>query len=108
MKKIILLFVVLVISAVVGCATMGDKIDLTETDLVKLEENLELIVTDLVTSGWINQNQADDVKAALRDNSKLLESVQAARNINNKVESEQYLEALLDILVELEKHKQDK
>jgi hypothetical protein len=104
MKKLISLFVVLSVMCVSGCAILGDKVETVETNL----DSIEKIVDVLDTTGLVDADQIADVKKSIGEAKKLLESAKAAQIINDKVASEEYIEALLKILVEMEKYKQDK
>ena len=112
MKKIILLVVaVVMVTMLSGCATfgtdkgsVGSRIEAAETDLTQIGD----IVKILDSAGWVDSEQASEVNAKIEEAKKLLESAKAAQSISDKVASEQYMEALLEIMLELEKYKEDK
>lgn len=104
MKKIILLIIsVAMLAMVSGCATLGGKIEAAETDLTQIGE----VVKALSSVEWVDAEQALEVNEKIEEAKKLLESAKAARSISDKVASEQYIEALLEIMLELEKYKEE-
>lgn len=104
MKKIISFVVAVVMVAMLsGCATLGGKIESAEIDLTEIEK----VVKILDSTGWVDAGQALEVTEKIAEAKKLLESAKAAQSISDKIASDQYLEALLEVMVELEKYKQD-
>lgn len=95
MKKLILFVVAIVLLS--GCVTLGEKIEEAETDLTKIEDTINA----LGPVGLIDTEKVEKAK-------KLLGAVKSAQSIGDKIASEQYLDALLEIMVGLEKYKLEK
>lgn len=109
MKKIILL--VVAVAMLSGCATLGvdtgsvgRQIEAAETDLVETEK----VVEALHSIGGIDEKQVLEVSGVIGEARQLLESAKAAQSINNKIESERYVEALVELMAKLEKYGQEK
>ena len=108
LKLCICFFVVFSLSA---CASFSSSIESgkitttvesAESDLVEIEA----VVSNLKEVGWLNQDQVNEAFSNITKAREVLEQIKLAEKVNERVKKEEYLHALVDILIALEQYKQ--